>query len=1835
MPWTIKCQEGVMASRAARFLPVLFFFLLASFGAAQGAETKRIVTTDNADYFGFDLRSEQNVTLDQCKTTCLGDSACRAFTYNTKAKWCFLKSDFNTMKPFVGAVGGKVVTIDSAPDIGAPAELAYFPAWMADQAQQYRNFLTGPGYTKPSDGLTTLEQEAEQAALSGDHRTAMQKYEAAASVMPDEAALWPKLAREILGTLAASSDNQSTLQSNATSAAYLGYKLSRTAAARAETLALLAAGLDRRDQYRPALQAYEASLALENSAAVRSEYEDLKARKGFRVVEHTVDADTSSPRICAQFSEELVKTGVDYAQFVTIGGAAPKAVEAKDKQICVEGLEHGQHYDVVFRAGIPAAIGEVTAAPVTLSIYVQDRAPSARFTGDSFVLPSGVRRGIPVVTVNMNAADMKLYRIGDRSLAQLLSGYQFLRQLDGYDLSNIKDQMGQPIWEGRMEIAGDLNKEVTTSFPVDEALPQRKPGVYILTAQPVDDKSDEYNSRATQWFVVSDIGLSTYTGQDGLNVFARSLGSAKPIQGAELTLLARNNEILGTATTDGEGRAVFNPGLTRGEGGMVPAVLMAKQGDQDFVFLDMAKAGFDLSDRGVAGRAAPGALDVYAWTERGIYRVGEDVHVQALARDDASKAVENLPLTFIFTRPDGVEARRIISDGASAGGHAVDLALESNAMRGTWTVSIHTDPKQAAVATHMFLVEDFVPDRIEFDLSADKTEIAQAETANVTVDGRFLYGAPAAGLAIEGETTLSVTRDWDRFKGFAFGLADEQAAQPTVTPLADLPVVGDDGKATFPVTIDQLPATTKLVSAKVTVRMRETGGRAVERSLNLAVRPQGDLIGIRPDFENDEVPQGGTAKFSLIAVDRDGNRKALSDAQWSLVRVERNYQWYRNGGSWAYEAVNLTKAVANGKVDIAADGEATVSLPVDWGRYRLEVETADPDGPASSYEFDGGWYVSATSTETPDGLEIALDKDDYAVGDTARLKVSPHYAGELLVTIGADRLLKTFNVSIPKDGGTVEIPVTEDWGAGAYVTATLYRPGDAEQSRMPARAIGVKWLKIDPGTRKLGVALAPPAKMEPRQTLSVPVSVTGVAPGSDAYVMVAAVDVGILNLTNYKAPDPEDWFFGQRMMGLELRDLYGRLIDGSLGTTGKLRTGGDGNALQSQGSPPTEKLVAFFSGIVKLDAEGKAMVNFDLPQFNGTARVMAVAWTKEAVGHGVSDVIVRDPIVITAGLPRFLAPGDAATMRLDFANTDAPAGDYALAIETTGDITIGGEAVPAKLTLAEGKRQTLSVPLIGVSPSDATITVKLARDGGPSAEQTLFLPVRPAQLPVPVRLVVDLKNGASLRVDQQLLADSTLQGSSVSVGVSQSAALDVPSLILSLDRYPYGCAEQTTSRALPLLYMSEMSKGYGIPDDPGLHDRVQEAIYRVLSYQASGGSFGLWGPGSGDLWLDSYVTDFLTRAREAKYEVPAQAISQALSNLQNSLGYDQSVEDRGSQIAYALYVLARNKKASVGDLRYYADTKLEAFSSPMAVAQLAAALALYGDAQRSEATFQAALTLAKNTSNYDWYRSDYGSGLRDGAAMLALAAESKPVPSVVPELIKLVERQRAIQHWTSTQDNAWMLLAARALKNGNDTIKLTINGQPHSGAYSTEMTGETLLDSPLTVANAGKNGLQAVVTTVAAPVQPLPAGGEGFTIERTYYTLDGSEANVSEAKQNERYVVVLKVTELNDWPQRVLITDLLPAGFEIDNPGLVSSAQLSNFSWLAQTNAAHLEFRNDRFVAAFDPAAEDGDRTKTLAYVVRAVTPGVYAHPAASVEDMYRPQYSARTATGMMEVKAP
>lgn len=1824
-----------MKAVAGRFIISLILTIGVLSGTAFAQDRDFIISQD-ADYFGFDLRAEKEVSLDQCKTACSNDGRCQAFTYNTSARWCFLKSDFNSLRPFAGAIAGRVVNRKAELDIGAPPVLPYVTEQTANAAIEYKNKLLSQTRTDPATGVETYRAWAKSSAGNGDLENAGRYFRAAISLSPTSVGDWLGLAQSLSDD---SPSNRQRVRNNGWEtllAALNAYGLTRNEETRGSALELIGRGLENTGRSVDAMAAYQAATRYPGSNTARAAIENLR-RNAFKVTGHTVNVDATTPQFCATFSTALAK-GVDYQPFVTINGATSGSVTARDTQICVEDLEHGKTYQVQLRAGIPSESGFALFEPVKLRAFVPDRSPFVRFTGEGFVLPAHARRGIPLVSMNAAVVDLKLFRVGDRAITNLLRDNRFLRQLDNYALTYIGDDIGMPVWEGQIEVQSDPNREVTTSFPVDEALPRRQPGIYVLSARPEGDRSDEWENRATQWFVVSDIGLTTFAGEDGLNVFTRSLASAGPLSGLPLELIAHNNEVLGTAITDENGHARFTAGLTRGKAGLAPAMIVARgnsTSDADFVFLDLTRAGFDLSDRGVSGRPSPGAVDAYSWTERGIYRVGETVHVSALVRNQAAVAVEDLPLTIVFLRPDGVEDRRVVSNNSVKGGHVVDLPLPLNAMRGTWQIQFYTDPKAEPISQNLFLVEDFVPDRIEFDLASTSQHVALGTPASVQVDGRYLYGAPAAGLAIEAEINLSTTRERHGWRGYNFGLAEEKLERFNRIPLSNLPVLAADGSARFDVSLNELPATTRPLSAGVVVRMREAGGRAVERRIELPIQPGGTMIGIRPEFDDGQVAEGSTAGFQIVAVDEAGKQRELSGAKWTLIKLERRYQWYRTTYSWNYEPIELTTVIAEGEIDLKPGQPVQVAQSVDWGRYRLEVTGVDEGGPASSVEFYAGWYVEASSTETPDALEIALDKPVYAPGDTARLKISPRFAGEVLIAVGSERLLATHRASVPAGGSTIEIPVSTDWGAGSYVTATLFRAGDSKKSRLPMRAIGIKWLAVDPSAQTLDVSLVATAQALPNKRLDVPIEVTGIQAGDRAYVTLAAVDVGILNLTNYQAPDPEKWYFGQRRLGLELRDLYGRLIDGYAGASGKIRSGGDGGPqMGSKGSPPTEALVAFFSGPVELDARGRATVGFDIPAFNGTVRLMAVAWSENAVGKAASDVVVREPVVVTASLPKFLAPGDTTRLRFDIANTDGPAGGYTVELKTAGPLSIEGP-VPARLDLADGANRSLTIPVAATTVGNGSITLRLSHSDGTQVEHALAVPVRPAALPETRQMTVELAaNGGSLRVDAALLQASVLPGASVSVAVSRGGAIDVSGLLMTLDRYPYGCTEQTTSRALPLLYVNELSAATGLAEDPKLRARVQKAITRVLSNQTSSGGFGLWRPWGDDMWLSAYVTDFLTRAREKNYDVPDQAIIRALDNLQNQLAYRTDIDEHGSNIAYALYVLARNRKASLSDLKYYAESRLDSFASPMARAHLAAGLGLYGDSDRASRTFAAAYRQSSALKLVRGHRSPYGSQLRDGAAILALAAETRSVSDLLPDMARHVASLADSRRYTSTQEQAWMLLAARAIGAGGDTIRLGVNGAAHSGGYSSRFDGTDLVANPLTVTNRGAAALRATVTTVAAPTEPTQAGGRGFSIERSYYRLDGTPVNIAGAVQNERYVAVIKVTHRSKQASRFIVTDLLPAGLEIDNPKLVGSAELSAFGWLGKTSAAHSEFRTDRFIAAFSKE-QNGQHLYNMAYVVRAVSPGVFSHPAAAVEDMYRPQLSARTAAGWMEVRAP
>ena len=433
---------------------------------------------------------------------------------------------------------------------------------------------------------------------------------------------------------------------------------------------------------------------------------------------------------------------------------------------------------------------------------------------------------------------------------------------------------------------------------------------------------------------------------------------------------------------------------------------------------------------------------------------------------------------------------------------------------------------------------------------------------------------------------------------------------------------------------------------------------------------------------------------------------------------------------------------------------------------------------------------------------------------------------------------------------------------------------------MPGRAIGVQWFSIDRTARTLAVDMDLPPVLRPNSTLAVPVKVGGPAAGEEARVVVAAVDVGILNLTNYKPPAPDDYYLGQRRLTAEIRDLYGQLIDGMQGTRGQDQDRRRYGAAELPGSPPTQTPLALYSGIVTVGRDGTAEVAFDIPDFAGTVRVMAVAWSKDKVGNAAGDVIVRDPVVLTATLPRFLLTGDRGTMHLDLDNVEG-AGRR---LQHRGRRRRHGQArcrKPQTLKLAakqrdhmagaaQPPRQRRQARSMSASPGPAALRCSAATRSTCGRRRRSS---RAARAP--------LAKGERLTLSNDVFADLVPGTGRVALSVAVSTALDAATLLKALDRYPFGCSEQITSRAMPLLYVNELAGQAHLALDGDIDQRIRDAIERLLARQGSNGSFGLWSVGGDDAWLDAYVTDFLTRARERNFEVPAAGFTLALDRLRN------------------------------------------------------------------------------------------------------------------------------------------------------------------------------------------------------------------------------------------------------------------------------------------------------------------------------------------------------------------
>ncbi|MFT4178455.1 MAG: alpha-2-macroglobulin [Thermomonas sp.] len=1578
--------------------------------------------------------------------------------------------------------------------------------------------------------------------------------------------------------------------------------------------------------------------------------------QGFGVVRAWPDQQRDGLAVAVEFSRPLVGTQ-DFDKLLTFEPAAAGSesswtLDDMGKILRFPHAEPNKSYTLRISGAITAADGSTLGRDVEMKVFTGELEPAVGFASQGSVIPARDSRGLPVVSVNVDEVDVEFLRVRESSLPRFFAEFQRAGKRGSWELDpswydeDEEDsrppisKLAEPVYVNRFVLGGERNERVLTYLPVQDIAELQQPGLYFAVMKRAGSFRDDYQ---TAFFTVSDIGLHARAYKDKLFVHTASLESGSALPKVELKVLDKRGEPVFKAQTDGNGNALLDYTLDAAH------VLVAARGD-DVSMLPFNQPALDLSEFAVAGREQAW-FDVFAWSGRDLYRPGETVRVSALLRDADGKPVtaKDGKAQSLFVRlkqPDGKTFTESRIQPAASGYFRFEQLIPVEAPTGRWLVEFRTDPASKEAVQGMALrIEEFLPERMKLDLDAAGDVLRTGQPLKLQAQGAYLYGAPASNNRFTAKLAVRVDQHpLEQAKGYFFG-------DPTVTLPKDAKDVVDatldaQGHLQQDIALPQEVKGDTPVRVIVAGSLYESGGRSVNRSLERTLWPADALVGVRPLFDDkDGADANANIGFELMRFGSDGKPRPAKGLQVTLVREHRDYHWtHDEDGGWDYDFTRRFEKVETRTVDAGATA-LRFDFPVEWGEYRVDV--FDPATKLTMrYPFRAGWSWNDNNRgldARPDKVKLALDKTAYKNGDTLKATLTPPHPGKGLVMVESDRMLFVQSIDV-KPGTVVEIPVTRDWERhDVYVTALVFRGGSARSKITPARAVGVSFVPMDRSDRSVAVGLAVKKQVRPSQPLQVTVSAPALA-GKQAYATVSAVDVGILNITRFPVPDAGKHFFAQRRLAVDAYDLYGRVIESFDGGTAKQRFGGDmALAALPQARRPTARVqtVDLFAGPVKLDAKGNAVVALNVPDFNGTLRVSALVFADAHYGKRDAEVVVRAPIVAEAGMPRVMAPGDRSMVTLDITNFTGKAGEFKVKVEGIGPLSIADGARSVKLA-SEGKT-TLGFPL-SASEGHTVAQVRVQVDGnGFKVDRRHDLPVRPAWPQVLRSRTQVLGAGAAATLDAGF-AEGLMPGS-VNARMLVSALPPIPfaaALKGALD-YPYGCAEQTTSKGYAALELdADTAKLFGISglDADKRRARMDGAFARLASMQVESGHFSMWGNDDYvDPALTPYIVEFLLDAREGGFAIPEAVLQKALLRLSEDLlsgghefyGRSQRSHLKFAYQAHAGYVLARVNRAPLGTLRALHDNQRKQSLSALPLVHIGLALAMQGDKARGQKAIAEGFAFKGDRPGY---LGDYGSPLRDAALMVALTHErgyARPAfdARVVELGRELDARRRARWFWLSTQEQIALARLGKALmadqkKQVSGSFAI---GDAKEAIDARRMFGRsfdfTQLAKGVRFAPEGEAPFYASFEVAGVPRSAPEPDASLIKVERALYGTDGKPWTPRALKEGEALIVRVSITADRDMPD-ALLTDLLPAGLEIENFNLGDGRQwaevvVDGISLGERSSAAevrHEEFRDDRFVAALKLDAGD---TARVFYLVRAVSPGTYTAPPPLVEDMYRP----------------
>jgi uncharacterized protein YfaS (alpha-2-macroglobulin family) len=1552
----------------------------------------------------------------------------------------------------------------------------------------------------------------------------------------------------------------------------------------------------------------------------------------------------------------------DLKSMISLNPAVPFDVTLSEAGFTITGEKFSptQTYELTISEQLEGVFGGKMKADYNSQVTFGKLKPTISFANSKGMYLSGAGyKNVALNIVNIPAVEVTVIKVYENNLEHFLRGdkdwnYHYDRgeeESSSYQYYNTEN-VGDTIFKKSYETAKLPLQNAAHILKLDfEDRIKDYNGVYVVRVK----SKEHYWLQDSKIISISDIGLIVKEEQDKMYVFANSIKRATALPDVKITFVSTNNQKLYTATTDKDGVAVFD-NISKTTPGFKVGLVTAKMNDE-FSFVWLSKTLIGTSRFDVGGRSPNvTGLNAMIYPERNLYRPGETMSVSTIVRDEQWNIMQDVPVKIKLVMPNGREfasVRKILNEQGSC---EVNFSPPPSAMTGSYMVQVFTG-NDVLLNSYTISVEEFMPDRLKASVSVNKEDFAPGDQVNAAIQADNLFGTPAAGRNYQCEMNLDKTAfKAAKFAEYDFSMHDEFKFN---TDHRD-GKTDESGSAREEFALTPSLANQGMLKGNIMATVFDETGRPVHRYAHFTVYTQPVFVGIRRG--DDYVSSRQPMRIPVVALDKNGSAHS-ADVQVVFLRKEWHTVIEQNGSSYRYVSKSEDKVISNQKMHISGANTSVSVMPAESGEHEVRIFLNGSENYVSRTFYAYGWgntQYSSFEVDNEGNVEIKADKETYGLGETVNLLFTTPFDGRMLVTLERNKVVKYYYVEAKNKAASLSIKAEEALLPNIYVAATLIRPMDG--SDMPLTvAHGFKSISVENRNNHIPVKITAVEKSrsKTRQTIQVKTQ-----PG--AYVTIAAVDEGILQIKNFKTPDPYDYFYTKVALGINSYDIYPWLLPEIKTTLSS--TGGDGADGSNMRVNPMfvnrVKNVSFWSGIRQADGNGNVRYDIDIPQFSGDIRIMALAYKGKGFGSTEQHMKVADPIIVSTALPRFLSPKDEVMMPVSLSNTTAKEAVATVSVKVTGPLNITGQqSVSIRIPANREQRAVFNLSALpSIGAGNVTVSVKAF---GETLLNETDISVRPpaslqkftgsgyAAENAPTRL--DLRNN---------FIPSSFNGKLVA---GRSPLTQFSKNLEDLVKYPFGCVEQTTSAVFPQLYYADLVKSIGgtASNDVNPAYNIQQAINKLQSMQMSNGALTYWPEGGYESWWGSvYACHFLLEARKAGYEVNTGTIDRLLEYMKYKL-YKKEVETyyfNGSmkkdiaprEVPYSLYVLAIAGHPQQSTMNYYkAHRELLSLDGKYL---LSAAYALSGQPTQAKDVLPAAFS--GEVANKAFGGSFY-SYTRDLALSLNVLLDTDPGNRQVGIMARQLSDQLKKERYLSTQENVFSMLAlgkiAKAANKATSALTVTANGKKVGSSLgeSLSINLKPYAGANVTLQVSGKGGYYYFWETSGITADGSIKEQDSYLrVRRTFFSRDGQEISNNTFRQNDLIVVRISVEcQFDVTVDNVAITDMLPAGFEIENTRLTEMPPLK---WIKEVAEANKKTNTDeesedeeekkpaKYKQPFDYVDIRDDRInmftsveqkrKNFYYMVRAVSPGVYQLGPVQADAMYDGNYHSYNGAGVVRV---